>query len=124
METKYYTVTEKNEIKNNFLYIPKKFKKYLGCKNIFWIYKIINYKDNRVYVGKTSDINRRALNYVNEYLKGDISRTISKAFQDIGFNNFMMFPLEIAFNDDECGYKMENVSNFFNYYEKASDRII
>lgn len=102
----------------------KKFKKYLGCKNIFWIYKIINYKDNRVYVGKTSDINRRALNYVNEYLKGGISRTISKAFQDIGFNNFMMFPLEIAFNDDECGYKMENVSNFFNYYEKASDRII
>lgn len=44
MDNVYYSMTEKNKLKENFLYIPKKFKKYLKRKDIVWIYKIINLK--------------------------------------------------------------------------------
>ena len=119
MHNVYYSMTEKNKLKENFLYIPKKFKKYLKRKDIIWIYKIINLKDNRIYVGKTSDINRRSLNYVNEYLKGDISRKISAAFQEIGFSNFMMIPLEVAFNENSAEIKEKYYIDLFNSIEKG-----
>lgn len=120
-------MTEKSKIKNDFLYIPKKFKKYLKRKDILWIYKIINLKDDRTYIGKTSDINRRALNYVNTYLKGDISMKISKAFQDMGFSNFIMIPLEIAFNENSAEIKEKyyidlynSIENGFNVYNNSA----
>ena len=119
MDRIYYSMTEKNKLKEDLLYIPKKFKKYLKCDNIIWIYKIINLKDERVYIGKTNDINRRALNYVNEYLKGDISRKLSKAFQELGLSNFLMSPLEIATNEKSAEIKEKYYIDLFDSIEKG-----
>lgn len=123
----YYTMTEKNKMKEDLLHIPKKFKKYLNRDDIIWIYKIINLKDDRVYVGKTNNINRRALNYINDYLKGDISRKITQAFQDLGLQNFLMFPLEIATNEDSAEIKekyyidlFDSIKNGFNAYNNSA----
>ena len=99
METikKYYVKEEKDEIKKNFLIIPEKFKKYIESdETIYWIYKISNNVNNCVYIGKTKDINIRAMNYINEYLKGDGDRKINRAFQEIGLENFKMEPLEVT----------------------------
>lgn len=119
MDRIYYSMTEKNKLKEDLLYIPKKFKKYLKRNDIIWIYRIINLKDDRVYIGKTNDINRRALNYVNEYLKGDISRKISKAFQDLGLTNFLMSPLEIATNEKSAEIKEKYYIDLYNSIEKG-----
>ena len=121
MQKKYYSMIEKNKLKEDLLFIPKRFKKYLKKDNIIWVYEIINYKDNRIYVGKTTDINRRAMNYVNEYLKGDVSRKLSAGFQELGLCNFMMFPIEVATNEISAEIKekyyidlYDSIKNGFN----------
>lgn len=120
METKYYTMTEKDALRKRFLYIPKEFKKYLKS-DVFWIYKIINLEDDRVHIGKTSNMERRALEYVNEYLKGETSREICKAFQEIEFQYFIMMSLEITFTGRSAEFKehyyidlYDSIENGFN----------
>lgn len=127
METKYYTIIEKDALREDFLYIPKKFKRYLKEKEIFWIYKIINLKDDRVYIGKTNNIRQRALNYINEYLKGDISRKLTQGFQELGIGKFLMFPIEIAYSEQSAEAKEkyyidlnDSINDGFNVYNNSA----
>lgn len=131
METNYYTITEKNDMVQRFLYIPKEFKRFTKDISIVWIYKIVNFKDDRVYVGKTSDLRRRALNYVNEYLKGETSRKLPKAFHDLGFQYFLMFPLEIAFTEESAEFKeryyidkFDSIENGFNSAKNSAPTFV
>ena len=124
METKYYTMTEKDALRKRFLYIPKEFKKYLNKDDIFWVYKIINLIDDRMYIGKTSDINRRSLNYVNEYLKGDISRKLTKGFQELGFEYFLMIPIEIASNERSAEFKEHYYIDYYDTIETGFNATI
>ena len=38
MEIRYYTKDDKEELANNLLYIPNKFKKYLKKDSVYWVY--------------------------------------------------------------------------------------
>lgn len=119
MESIYYTMTEKETMRKKFLYIPKTFKEYLDKSNLYWIYQIVNLKDDRVYVGKTDNITRRAMNYINEFLKGDMSRKLTRGFQEVGFDFFIMMPLEIAYNEKSAEFKERYFIDLFNTIDEG-----
>lgn len=124
MKDTYVTLIEKRRLKELFLIITDEWKKYLKKKDIFWIYIIRNTKNDKVYIGKTVDINQRALNYVNDYLKGEISREISKAIYEIGIDSFSMFPLEIATNEISAEIKEKYYIDKFNSIDSGYNMIL
>lgn len=95
---------DKDSLLEKFLVIPSEFKKEQE-KSYLWVYKIINYKNSKVYIGKTNNLHQRALNYINDFLKGYSDRKILKAMQDIGIQNFIMTPIEYALNDKSLEIK-------------------
>ena len=105
METKICTKEQKMFFLLNFLHIEEKYKKYEYQSNIHWVYSIKNIGTGEMYVGKTKDIRRRALNYINNFLKGENTTKIDKAFQQYGIDYFEMTVLEIAFTSKSASIK-------------------
>ena len=65
METKYYTLNDKEELLKHFLIVPRDFETFINTKQrVIWIYKIIRISDEKPYIGRTTDIRRRAFNYI------------------------------------------------------------
>lgn len=127
METNNYNTKEyKNKLLNDFLmdFIPKEFKEYLDIDEpIYWIYRIYNIKKDKSYVGKTKDIRRRAMNYINAVLKGDASSKIVQKMIDDGIRMFTMVPLEIATSSTSAAIKeryyidkYDCIKNGYNVY--------
>ena len=80
-----YNRKERQEIKNHFLNIPDEFLQYVNNPNVIWIYSISSIKTNQVvYIGKTTDITRRASQYVAEYSRGESLREINALMLDNG----------------------------------------
>lgn len=64
---------------------------------LFYIYKITNKKTNKIYIGKTKDIRRRASEYLSEYyFKRGKKRVIWLAMQKDGIENFIMEPIDLT----------------------------
>lgn len=104
MSSNYTTKESKDSIIKNFLIIPKEFKKY-NNSDIIWIYKLTNTENNKIYIGKTNNLRQRAFNYINDFLKGELGRKISKAICDIGIDKFTMIPLEVACTEKSAEIK-------------------
>ena len=125
MKTKYLTLEEKEEILSDFLLIPKKYKKiYKSGENVYWIYKIICLNNDKLYIGKTNNIKRRALNYINEYLKGDGNRKLNKAMIKYGIDKFMLVPLEIAYNNKSASIKEKYYIDLYDTIDKGYNMIM
>ena len=120
METKYYTLNDKEELLKHFLIVPRDFETFINTKQrVIWIYKIIRISDEKPYIGRTTDIRRRAFNYINEYLKGDGNRKINKAINNDGLENFRMIPLEIALNEDSAAIKEKYYIDLYDSIKKG-----
>lgn len=81
------------------------------------IYKIYNKKNNKVYIGKTKNIKRRANEYITEYFnKTGKQRLIWKAMQKYGIENFVMMPIDIT-QDKKFAAEKEiyYIMNFHSY---------
>lgn len=126
METQYYTKEQKEDMLESFLIIPNKFKKYIKDKDkkIYWIYKIINLENDRVYIGKTIDIRRRALDYINEFCKGYNDRKINQAMNEIGIEKFIMSPLEVAFNPQSSGIKEKYYIDLYDSIKNGYNTVL
>ena len=119
METNYFTKEIKNKMLKSFLFISKKFKKYLDKDDVYWIYKISNIVNNKVYIGKTKNIRKRALNYINASIKGDDSSEVLKDMILYGINKFMMSPLEIESNPTSASIKEKYYIDLYNSIESG-----
>lgn len=99
MEIKYHTKDFKDELLKNFLFIDTEFIEKRSTFNdteIYWIYKIINNKNAKVYIGKTKSIQSRALNYINAFLKGDLYSDLLIDMNKFGIENFTMKVIDIT----------------------------
>lgn len=83
------------------------------------IYIIINYENSKVYIGKTNNIKTRSLDYINNYCKGYLDRKIDRAFNSIGIENFLMSPLEVAFNQKSASIKEKYYIDLYNSVEEG-----
>lgn len=125
MEIKYVTMEEKEEMLSNFLSIPKKYKKiYKSKEPVYWIYKIICLNNDKMYIGKTNNIRQRALNYINEYLKGDGNRKLNKAMIKYGIERFMMVPIEVAYNTKSASIKEKYYIDFYDSIDKGYNTVM
>lgn len=112
-----YNREERMEIKNHFLNIPDEFLKYVNNSNIIWIYSISSIRNNHVvYIGKTTDITRRASQYVAEYSRKEAFREINALLLDNGIENYIMTPIDVTFSD-------MNGSELELYYIRKYDTI-
>lgn len=106
---KILSLNERNEIRNAFYRranIPDELKVKKGDSRAGYIYKIVNKNNNKVYIGKTSNISIRSSNYVRKYLEGNPDRKIDIAIYNEGIENFYMTPIAEFSNQDE-GVKLE-----------------
>ena len=101
------------EIKQKFLNMNVKIlKKYRLDNNtpIYgYVYKITNLKNQKVYIGKTTNISNRASQYIRAFLnrtKNLDDRKITNAIINEGIENFVMEPIAECLNDDSL-QKME-----------------
>lgn len=100
------TQEKKKEILDSFLYIPKKFKKYIDCgEKIHWIYTIRNLTTGTLYVGKTTSIRRRAKDHINSFIKADTNSKLYTAMTEYGIDAFIMTPIEITPNPESASIK-------------------
>ena len=120
MEINYFTQEYKKIMKKNFLKIPKDYICYIN-KEIYWIYIIRNYINDKIYIGKTKNINTRALNYINAVVKGDKYNSLISDMIEYGIEKFFIEPLEIAFNNNSASIKekyyidkFDSISNGYN----------
>lgn len=68
-----------------------------NVNELFYIYKITNTENNKIYIGKTKDIHRRATEYISEYnSKNGKKRSIWFAIMKHGMKKFIMEPIDIA----------------------------
>lgn len=67
-------------------------------KELVYIYKIVNKDNNKIYIGKTKDLNRRACEYMSEYNnKTGKQRPIWKKIQEYGIDSFEMVPIDYTY---------------------------
>lgn len=72
-------------------------------KNIMWIYKITDLINNKIYIGKTKDIHRRSLEYVNEYTNNvGKRRLLWKKIKEHGIDNFKMEPIYVTYDENDA----------------------
>lgn len=114
IEQKYVTITDKTKIIDNFLHIPNKFKdKYQSKDKHYWIYRLYEKNDKTkkpIYIGKATDIRRRAAQYylftsTDQFYK-QRNRKIIIYIHDKGIENFKMEPI-YCLDDDEGAINME-----------------
>lgn len=118
-----YTIEERNQrrsIRENFLHISDEFEKYLDKENILWLYSIKYIPlDKIVYIGKTTDIIRRATQYVAEYFRGDCTRDIDRALKEKDIINFTMNVEKIAFSEEDGIDKELSLIKYYNTVEEG-----
>ena len=130
MNNNYCSKETKTSMKKTFLIISKKFKKYLNYKKeIYWIYSIYDIEHEKYYIGKTVDINKRANDYINAYIKGDKQQNITKNMIKYGIDNFIMYPIELAFNPESASIKekyyidlYDSIKNGYNKKLNSNDK--
>ena len=120
METILYTKEMKEDLLKTFLIVTKRLKKYLKCEaRIYWVYKIYNTKNDKIYIGKTIDLRRRAMDYINEYCHGYKDRKINEAMINLGIENFIMYPLEVAYTSESASIKEKYYIDLYDSIKKG-----
>lgn len=114
MKNTIYTKEKKIEIFNTIFTIDDKYIKYIDKKEIYWIYKITNMINNKVYIGKTNNIKNRIKNYINIFCKGEINNKIDKAINKYGITNFNISILEIAYTNYSADVKEKYYIDLYN----------
>lgn len=114
MKNTIYTKEKKIEIFNTIFTIDDKYIKYIDKKEIYWIYKITNTINNKVYIGKTNNIKNRVKNYINIFCKGEINNKIDKAINKYGITNFNISILEVAYNNYSADIKEKYYIDLYN----------
>ena len=78
-------------------FINKHHDEIYNATELFYIYKITNIENNKIYIGKTKNIHRRASEYISEYSnKRGKKRAIWFAIMKHGIKKFIMEPIDIA----------------------------
>lgn len=121
MEINYFTKEYKKSLFENFLIIQKEFKNFIN-KDVYWIYIIRNYINNKIYIGKTKNITVRALNYINAVLKGDKYNDLISDMINYGINNFYMSVIEIAHNEKSASIKEKYFIDKFDSIESGYNK--
>lgn len=125
MEINYNTKEMKEfYIKSFLIILDKKLKSRIKDTGIYWIYKVTNLMDGKVYIGKTKNIRIRAENYINSYAKGDINSALSEAMISEGIDRFVMIPLEIADNSRSASIKEKYYIDLYDSINSGYNKIM
>ena len=111
MENKKLFISQevRKEMLKKFIVLPK------NCEDLkYTIYMISNNYDNKIYIGKTSSIKTRALNYLNAVENGNCYNDLIKEMVCNGIHNFHMTILENASTEESASIKEKYYIDKYN----------
>lgn len=72
---------------------------------MFYIYKIINKINNKIYIGKTSNIKKRLKKHIESMKYSNSTSILHKAFKKYGIDNFIIEEIDRCNTQEEASQK-------------------
>lgn len=91
----------------------------MNTEEVYYIYKITNIKNNKIYIGQSTNPNKRFKNHMNKNYNGGTSHTINNDVNKYGDDSFVLSVIDECKNKEEADKKEDYWIEYYknNGYE-------
>lgn len=91
----------------------------MNTEEVYYIYKITNIKNNKIYIGQSTNPNKRFKNHMNKNYNGGTSHTINNDVNKYGDDSFVLSVIDECENKEEADKKEDYWIEYYknNGYE-------